>query len=189
MDLHVFPIPIPPPTCLSTRFLCSSILAWKIPWTEEPVRQATGKRVAKNQTPLSTHVHACTHTHVCMYIHTHIHSFKSLIRLRNGSFSPTNWGPNTNHICLTKKDNGRCSLQWGVRGGCMCGYGCVGVCLEKEKEEETGKEEGRWLAHITLRTYYLSVKYIRILDICHKHPFIHSLNKWFSKNSLYVRKF
>ena len=37
----------------------SSILAWKIPWTEE-TGGATVHGVAKSQTQLSTHVHACT---------------------------------------------------------------------------------------------------------------------------------
>ena len=41
----------------------SSILAWKIPWTEEPGRlESIG--VAKSQTQLSlTHTHTHTHTH------------------------------------------------------------------------------------------------------------------------------
>ena len=36
-----------------------SILAWKIPWTEEPGGQATVQGVTKSWTQLSTH----THTH------------------------------------------------------------------------------------------------------------------------------
>ena len=88
--------------------------------------------------------------------YTHTHYFMSLIRLINGNFSPTNLGHNTKHICLTKKDTGRYSLQWGVGGVC----GCVCVCLEKGEEEEIGREEGRWSTCITLRTYHLSVKYI-----------------------------
>ena len=41
----------------------SSILAWKIPWTEEPGRlESIG--VAKSETQLSlTHTHTHTHTH------------------------------------------------------------------------------------------------------------------------------
>ena len=37
----------------------SSILAWKIPWTEE-TGGATVHGVAKSRTQLSTHLHACT---------------------------------------------------------------------------------------------------------------------------------
>ena len=43
----------------------SSILAWRIPWTEEPWR-ATVHRVAKSRTllkRLSTHMHAWMHIH------------------------------------------------------------------------------------------------------------------------------
>ena len=36
----------------------SSILAWKIPWTEEPGGLHTVHRVAKSQTRLSTHTYA-----------------------------------------------------------------------------------------------------------------------------------
>ena len=43
----------------------SSILAWKLPWTEEP---ATVHGVAKSQTWLS----ACVHVRVCVHTHTHI---------------------------------------------------------------------------------------------------------------------
>ena len=122
---------------------CSSILAWKIPRTEEPVRQAIVNGVAKSQTPLSTHVHAHIHTHVCVHIlYTHTHYFMSLIRLINGNFSPTNWGHNTNHICLPKKDTGRYSLQWGVGGvcGCVCWWVCV--CLEKRKKQGEKRVDG-----------------------------------------------
>ena len=41
----------------------SRILAWKIPWTEEPSRlQPNG--VAKSWTQLSAHTHTHTHTHM-----------------------------------------------------------------------------------------------------------------------------
>ena len=45
--------------------LCSSIPAWKIPWTEEPGRlQSMGSQ--KSQAWLTKHTH--THTHVCVCI-------------------------------------------------------------------------------------------------------------------------
>ena len=43
----------------------SNILAWKIPWTEEPGSTVHG--VAKSRTQLSTHVHARAHTHTFTY--------------------------------------------------------------------------------------------------------------------------
>ena len=46
----------------------SSILAWKIPLTEEPDMLHTVHRVTKSQTQLS--MHARTHTHT----HTHTHT-------------------------------------------------------------------------------------------------------------------
>ena len=47
----------------------SCILAWKIPWTEEPSRlQSKGsKRVAHD----GAHVHTHTTTHIFIYIYTH----------------------------------------------------------------------------------------------------------------------
>ena len=48
-------------------------------------------------------------------------------------------------------------------GRCVWVGVLVGVCVSGE-EEETGREEGRWLTCIILRTYYLSVKYIHTLD-------------------------
>ena len=41
----------------------SSILAWKIPWTEEPGGLHTVHGVTKSQTPLSTRARAHAHTH------------------------------------------------------------------------------------------------------------------------------
>ena len=53
----------------------SIILAWEIPWTEEPGRLHTVCRVANSQTGLSdwsvcARMHACTHRHT----HTHTHT-------------------------------------------------------------------------------------------------------------------
>ena len=50
----------------------SSILAWKIPWTEEPGGLHTVHRMEKSQTQLSARAHTHTHVHtrthrVCMY--------------------------------------------------------------------------------------------------------------------------
>ena len=45
----------------------SSLLAWKIPRTEEPDMLHTVHRVAKSQTQLSARAHTHTHTHT----HTH----------------------------------------------------------------------------------------------------------------------
>ena len=41
----------------------SSLLAWKIPRTEEPDMLHTVHRVAKSQTQLSARAHTHTHTH------------------------------------------------------------------------------------------------------------------------------
>ena len=48
----------------------SSIVAWRIPWTEEPGRlQSTGsQRVGHDWSDLAQHTHTHTHTH------THVHS-------------------------------------------------------------------------------------------------------------------
>ena len=43
---------------------CSSILAWKIPWTEEPEGLTTIPRVTKSWTLLSDG--ACTHIYTCI---------------------------------------------------------------------------------------------------------------------------
>ena len=47
--------------------LLSSILAWRIPWTEEPGGLHTVHGVAKSQTQLSTYTQN-THISVCVYI-------------------------------------------------------------------------------------------------------------------------
>ena len=61
----------------------SSILAWEIPWTEEPGGpQYTGsQRVRQDRgTNTHTHIHTCTrahtstHTHTHTYMHTHTHT-------------------------------------------------------------------------------------------------------------------
>ena len=60
----------------------SSILGWRIPWTEEPSgRQSMGsQRVGHNginlacvrtHTHMPTHTHAHTDTHTCAHAHTH----------------------------------------------------------------------------------------------------------------------
>ena len=63
----------------------SSILAWRIPWTEEPVKLSPwGRRVRHNWSDLA-HTHACIHIYIymcvcvcvcvcfmCMYIYTNI---------------------------------------------------------------------------------------------------------------------
>ena len=51
----------------------SSILAWSIPWTEEPDRlQSMGlKRVGHDWVAGHTHTHTHTHTHIHTHTHTH----------------------------------------------------------------------------------------------------------------------
>ena len=49
--------------------ICSRILTWKIPWTEEPGRWATVHGVSKSPAQLSMDTHTHTHTH------THLGSF------------------------------------------------------------------------------------------------------------------
>ena len=51
----------------------SSILAWRIPWTEEPGRLHTVHVVAKSQIQLSD-----SHTHIHTHTHTHTHTQKEL---------------------------------------------------------------------------------------------------------------
>ena len=53
----------------------SSILAWEIPWTEEPggLQSMGWKELDTTEQP--THVHACTHTHT----HTHTYTCASLV--------------------------------------------------------------------------------------------------------------
>ena len=49
----------------------SGILAWRIPWTEEPHGWATAHRVAKSQArlkQLNTHTHTHTHTHSMLVV-------------------------------------------------------------------------------------------------------------------------
>ena len=62
----------------------SSILAWRIPWTEEP-GGPTVHGVAKSRTQLSVRVHACTHTHA----HMHTHNELMGEGCQNSEFYPT----------------------------------------------------------------------------------------------------
>ena len=51
----------------------SSVLAWEIPWTGEPIQGAI-LRVAKSRTQLKRqHAHTHTRTHTHTQAHTHIH--------------------------------------------------------------------------------------------------------------------
>jgi len=59
---------------------CSSILAWRIPWTEESSRlQSMGLQKVRHDlatklpAPINTHTH--THTHTCVYIYIYICGF------------------------------------------------------------------------------------------------------------------
>ena len=55
---------------------CSSILAWKIPWTEEPggLQSMRLQRVRHNtHTHTDTHTHTHTQTHTQTHTHTHSH--------------------------------------------------------------------------------------------------------------------
>ena len=58
---------------------CSSILAWKITWTEEPGGLYIVHGIAESGMTkwLNTHTHTHTHTHT--YIHTHTHTHTHLI--------------------------------------------------------------------------------------------------------------
>ena len=46
----------------------SSILAWKIPWMEEPGGYSPWGRKELDMTERLTHTHTHTHTHDCMYL-------------------------------------------------------------------------------------------------------------------------
>ena len=54
----------------------SSILVWRIPWTEEPggLQSMGSQRVEHNWVPEHTRAHAHTHTHT----HTHTHYLKGI---------------------------------------------------------------------------------------------------------------
>ena len=45
----------------------SSVLAWRMPWTEEPGGSATVHGVTKSRAQLTTHIH------IYIYIYSHIH--------------------------------------------------------------------------------------------------------------------
>ena len=47
----------------------SSILAWKIPWTEKPGRLQS---MASQRWDTTDHVHACAHTWACTHTHTQL---------------------------------------------------------------------------------------------------------------------
>ena len=49
-----------------------SILAWKIPWTEEPGLQSMESQSVRHDCATSTHTH--THTHIHTHTHTHTHT-------------------------------------------------------------------------------------------------------------------
>ena len=57
---------------------CSSILAWRIPWTEEPSKlQFTGWQRVRHNWMTNTH----THTHTCYVNYISIKPFKKIIKL------------------------------------------------------------------------------------------------------------
>ena len=61
----------------------SSILAWRIPWTEEPGRwQSMGSKSWHNRSNLAR-AHACVHTHT----HTHTHTYIFFLRGFPGGFT------------------------------------------------------------------------------------------------------
>ena len=49
----------------------SSILAWKIPWTEEPGRAPWGCKESDNTEHACTNTHSHIHTHKFTHTHTH----------------------------------------------------------------------------------------------------------------------
>ena len=52
----------------------TSILAWKIPWTEEPgVLQSIGMQRVRHDLE-TEHTHTHTHTHTLTHTHTHTHT-------------------------------------------------------------------------------------------------------------------
>ena len=62
----------------------SSVLAWEIPWTEEPGRlTAHGWQRVRNdlatKPPLHIYIYICihmyTHTYICIHMYTHIHIY------------------------------------------------------------------------------------------------------------------
>ena len=55
----------------------SSILAWRITWTEEPGGfQSKGSQEVRHD-GVTTHVHAHIHTRACVHTHTHTHTSSS----------------------------------------------------------------------------------------------------------------
>ena len=47
----------------------SSILAWRIPWTEEPLSYSPWGLKESNTTELLTHTHTHTHTHIYTWLY------------------------------------------------------------------------------------------------------------------------
>ena len=52
----------------------SSILAWRIPWTEDSFHGVAKSRTRRKQLSMPVHMYMCIHTHI--YIHTHKYTYK-----------------------------------------------------------------------------------------------------------------
>ena len=75
----------------------SSILAWRIPWTEEPTLWATLHRVAKSQTPLKLHFtdHSLLSISTTLYSHSLSDYYnQSFWHQAPYSIPTTHWGRN-----------------------------------------------------------------------------------------------
>ena len=57
----------------------SSILAWRIPWTEEPGRlQSMGSQRVRRDWTTHTHMHVYIYIYIYIYIYTHTHIYVSV---------------------------------------------------------------------------------------------------------------
>ena len=60
----------------------SSILAWKIPWTEKPGRpQSTASQRSRTQLNTHIHTHTHTHTHTCIHLSSQLCLSQTFINL------------------------------------------------------------------------------------------------------------
>ena len=66
----------------SDMVTCFSVLAWKIPWTEEPCKEQSMalQRIRRNWVTKHIHVrvHTRAHTHTLTHTHTHIQPLSSI---------------------------------------------------------------------------------------------------------------
>ena len=78
----------------------SSILTWRIPWTEEPGRLQS----MSSQWSHMSHTHTHTHTHTHIHIQTHKHIANKLFALEDLSQNLLIGKPNLRQLGLLRKE-------------------------------------------------------------------------------------